>query len=74
MPPFHSGDRVTVISTGECGIVIHTWFNEDVGAVDCYVAFFGDKFPASNEPPQRAPCVLRYASTSLRRADTSTTS
>ena len=59
------GNRVRLESTGECGIVLHTWRN-DVGDVDCYVAFFGDEFPRRDEQLARIPYVLRYGAVSLR--------
>ena len=62
------GDRVVLISTGECGVVVHAWLDQEIATRDCYVAFFGDEFPQPNHRPQKIPYVLRYASTSLRRA------
>jgi hypothetical protein len=47
----------------EFGIVVHCWMSEDIGAYDCYVAFFGSEFP--NGPPKTKPYVLRYAASSL---------
>jgi hypothetical protein len=67
-PTFKAGDRVILISSGECGMVIHTWAAEELGdPEDCYVAFFGAEFPAENVRPVRLPYVLRYAATSLKR-------
>jgi hypothetical protein len=62
------GDRVVLIATGECGVVVHTAPNETcVDLLDCHVAFFGDAFPSAGERLVRPPYVLRYASSSLRR-------
>jgi hypothetical protein len=36
----------------EFGIVVHCWMNEDIGAYDCYVAFFGSELP--DGPPNAA--------------------
>lgn len=47
----------------EDGIVVHCWLSEEIGAHDCYIAFFGDAIP-EGEPTEK-PYVLRYASTSL---------
>ncbi|MCF6275754.1 MAG: hypothetical protein L3J05_08330 [Robiginitomaculum sp.] len=47
----------------EFGIVIHCWYCKDCLWYDCYVAFFGDKFP--NHCPKEKPYILRYATTSL---------
>ena len=63
---FVVGDRVRLVSTGEVGIVVWTWDDETLGA-DTYVAFFGKAFPVG--APQSKPYVLRYASSSLVRAD-----
>ncbi|QIK78004.1 hypothetical protein G7077_02825 [Sphingomonas piscis] len=45
------------------GIVIHCWSDDDLGAHDCYVAFFGAEMPAFK--PAETPYVLRYAASSL---------
>jgi hypothetical protein len=47
----------------EYGIVVHCWFNEEIGGHDCHVAFFGGAFPSG--APEQKPYMLRYASTSL---------
>ncbi len=52
----------------EYGIVVHCWFDDEIGAHDCYVAFFGDKQPMGE--PAEKPYILRYASTSLRVINT----
>ncbi len=49
--------------TFEDGIVIHCWWDDELGGHDCYVAFFGDAIPSGR--PDSEPYVLRYASTSL---------
>ncbi len=61
---FSPGDRVLLDSSGECGIVVHTWACEEFDE-DCYVAFFGDRFPLADEAPSK-PYILRYFATSLR--------
>jgi len=57
-------DRDTFDLGTECGIVIHTW--DDNGIQDCYVAFFGDKFPVGK--PETKPYILRYWAGSLKKA------
>lgn len=47
----------------EYGVVVHCWFDEELGGYDCYVAFFGNRHPVGK--PAGKPYVLRYASTSL---------
>ena len=49
--------------TPEFGVVVHCWLDPEIAAFDCYVAFFGDRFP--DGPPPEKPYVLRYAATSL---------
>lgn len=67
-PEFVPGERVQLVSTGECGIVVHVWLNEEEGGFyDCYVAFFGHDFPLPNQRPTQIPHILRYAETSLCR-------
>jgi hypothetical protein len=56
------GQKVRLKSTGEMGVVVWAWQNEQ-GDVDTYVAFFGASFP-TGEPP-RPPGILRYYETSL---------
>ncbi|MEQ1812285.1 MAG: hypothetical protein ABL889_20320 [Terricaulis sp.] len=48
---------------GEYGIVVHSWFGNEIAGHDCYVAFFGKAFPTG--APDQKPYVLRYASASL---------
>jgi len=47
----------------EYGIVVHCWLDEEIGAHDCYVAFFGEQQPIGK--PSEKPYILRYMSTSL---------
>jgi hypothetical protein len=47
----------------EYGVVIHCWEDDEIGAFDCYVAFFGRAFPSAK--PEEKPYVLRYAANSL---------
>ncbi len=62
-PPISVGDKVRRPSSGEVGIVIHTWPNDEMQCTDCYVAFFGQTFPVGK--PHEIPYVLRYLATSL---------
>lgn len=56
-------------STGECGVIVCMWASDELGGMeDCYVAFFGDKFPPQDGPPPRLPYILRYATSSLKAA------
>ena len=50
-------------SEPEYGVVVHRWSDEEIGAADCYVAFFGNETP-NGKPPEK-PYILRYAATSL---------
>ena len=50
-------------ATPEFGVVVHCWEEPEIGFHDCYVAFFGDAFPAGK--PAEMPYVLRYAAISL---------
>lgn len=52
------GDEIS-----EEGVVVHCWFDDEIVAHDCYVAFFEGTIPAGK--PSGQPYVLRYASTSL---------
>jgi len=60
------GQKVIYDGTGEkeYGIVVHSWFNEEIRAYDCYVAFFGSTFPEN--VPNEKPYILKYASVSLK--------
>ncbi len=50
-------------TTPESGVVVHSWFDQEIGGFDCYVAFFGREFPQGK--PSEKPYILRYAATSL---------
>ena len=50
-------------STSEFGVVAHCWLDEEMGAYDCYIAFFGDAFPVGK--PNEKPYILRYAAVGL---------
>lgn len=47
----------------EYGIVVHCWEDEQIGAHDCYVAFFSAELPPGQ--PDEKPYVLRYAASLL---------
>jgi hypothetical protein len=49
--------------TYEVGIVVHCWLDDEIGACDCYIAFFGSEFPT--DKPSEAPYILRYAAMTL---------
>jgi hypothetical protein len=57
--------RLEMLEEGrpEYGVVVHCWQDAEIGAWDCYVAFFGDAFPSGK--PAEKPYVLRYAALSL---------
>ncbi len=57
------GIRVKQRDTGECGVIVYSWYNNELEAEDYYVAFFGDSFPKGK--PEDTPYVLRYAASSL---------
>ncbi len=69
MPDHHlePGTRVRLANhldgSWEDGVVVHCWFDAEIGFHDCYVAFFGDAIP-DGQPSER-PYILRYAATSL---------
>ena len=52
----------------EVGIIVHAWLDQELSAIDCYVAFFGETWPAPNEKPKEIPYVLRYLLSSLEEA------
>lgn len=55
----------------EYGAVAHCWLEDEIGAHDCCISFFGDKQPIGK--PIEKPYVLRLAlcvSTSLTTIDT----
>jgi hypothetical protein len=73
MPPgpktgFSPGERVILRLSSECGVVICAWEDTDIGELDYYVAFFGERFPKDGKKPARMPYVLRYSATSLELA------
>ncbi|CCD93483.1 conserved hypothetical protein [Bradyrhizobium sp. ORS 375] len=47
----------------EYGVVVHCWFEPEIGGYDCYVAFFGSERPPGK--PDSKPYILHYAATSL---------
>lgn len=51
----------------EVGIVVSCWFEEEIQAKDCYIAFFGENFPVGKPPTK--PYIFRYAATSLTVVD-----
>lgn len=51
----------------EFGVVIYCWFDDEIAAHDCYVAFFGGRQPIGK--PVEKPYVLRYSSASLTVLD-----
>lgn len=57
------GCKVKLISSGEVGIVIHSWVNEELATIDCHIAFYGSEFPIGQ--PKKPPYVLRYLASSL---------
>ena len=57
------GTRVRLTSTGEVGVVIHGWWDQDIQMLDYYIAFFGTEFPEGK--PDQIPYVLRYAGMGL---------
>jgi hypothetical protein len=61
------GTRVRLPETGEVGIVIYSWHNEEINAEDNYVVFFGTEFPEAQ--PTQIPYVLRYATPGLEVLD-----
>jgi hypothetical protein len=63
---FRIGQKVRLLSTGEVGIVVWNWRNEN-GDIDVYVAFFGMEFPV--DEPEEKPYVLRYYDSSLEPID-----
>ncbi len=47
----------------EYGVVVHCWYDDELGGYDCYVAFFGDRQPSGKLAEK--PYILRYFSMSL---------
>ena len=65
------GQKVRLRSTGEVGIVVWTWQNEQ-DDTDVYVAFFGNEFPESKyvgSTSPKKPYILRYYESNLERID-----
>lgn len=54
----------------EYGIVVHCWRDIEANFYDCYIAFFGNKWP--NGEPTEKPYILRYATTSVTVLSAST--
>jgi len=48
----------------EFGVILNAWIDEQLEAVDCYVLFFGDRWPTAGQPIEK-PYVLRYLLSSL---------
>ena len=61
------GIKVRLVSTGEVGVVVHTWKDEIMDSIDCHVAFYGNNFPQGK--PKEPPYVLRYLESSLEVID-----
>jgi len=55
------GQKVRIPSTGEVGVIIHTWLDE-CGDQDAYIAFFGLEFPSGKTD---MPYTLRYYTAGL---------
>lgn len=64
---YQSGSKVKLVSTGEVGVVIHSWKNPQLNTVDYHVAFYGTQFPV--DEPENPPYVLRYSEASLKAID-----
>jgi hypothetical protein len=64
---FKPGTKVELKSTGEIGVVIHSWKNKELDELDYHIAFYGDNFPTAE--PTDPPYVLRYLETSLAQID-----
>jgi hypothetical protein len=60
---YFAGEDLDAELTHEDGVVAHCWWDDEIGAYDCYVAFFGDAIPSGK--PEDKPYILRYAATSL---------
>jgi hypothetical protein len=65
------GSLVRLRSTGEMGVVVASWFDDDLDDVDCSVAFFGDALPVPGPRPPTTPYILRYLAFSLELVDAS---
>lgn len=64
---FRRGDIVRLRSTGELGVIIHSWANTELKVTDYHVAFYGKHFPKSK--PADMPYILRYSAISLEPVD-----
>jgi hypothetical protein len=53
-------------ATGEVGYIIHAWIDDELDAIDCYVAFVGSVWPPLGVKPDGKPYVLRYLLSSLQ--------
>ena len=62
---FEPGTKVKLISTGEVGVVVHSWKNGELDAIDYHIAFYGNEFPVAK--PKEPPYVLRYLESSLEK-------
>ena len=59
---FYIGCSVRLIATGEVGVMISLWYDEN-GDLDSYIAFVGDVMEDGR--PVGVPYVLRYYVSSL---------
>ena len=60
---FNTGQKVKLISTGEVGVIICSWLNDDLDCSEYYIAFIGTKF--TSNMPENPPYVLKYLESSL---------
>ncbi|MEM6258155.1 MAG: hypothetical protein AAGI37_07565 [Planctomycetota bacterium] len=61
------GTKVKLASTGEVGIILHSWKDPETGDEDNHVAFYGEDFPIGQ--PDRSPYVLRYFTNTLEKIE-----
>jgi len=47
----------------EFGIMVHCWFDPQLGVHDCYFASFGDALPTGD--PGERPAIMRYTAGSF---------
>lgn len=64
-PTHKVGDRVRHLGTGEVGIVVRTWYDEEMAGQDCYVCFDDGGNPYFDPEDKCEPYILRYLSSSL---------
>jgi len=57
------GTKIKFNSTGEIGVIVHTWYDNEMDTTECHIAFYGEEFPSGK--PSEPPYVLRYFSSSL---------